>query len=124
MKLLNWLFGRTKNPRQKPIPSTDWAALHFTQPQQAIAARVADIICEQLGVTIGQLTPDTRFIENLGADSLDFVEMLMAFEEEFQIKLPDADSEKPMCVGDLIEYFERRLQHDAPSVNDHDSGEL
>ncbi|MEZ5329210.1 MAG: acyl carrier protein [Verrucomicrobiales bacterium] len=75
-----------------------------------MAARVADIICEQLGVTTGQLTPDTRFIEDLAADGLDSVELVMAFEEEYQIELSDADCEKLECVGDLIEYLERRLQ--------------
>ncbi len=67
-------------------------------------AKVKDIIVEQLGVNAEQVKPDAKFIDDLGADSLDTVELVMAFEEEFGIEVPDEDAEKPQSVGDVITY--------------------
>jgi len=66
--------------------------------------RVKDIIVEQLGVNADQVTPEAKFIEDLGADSLDTVELVMAFEEEFGIEVPDEEAEKLLSVGDVIKY--------------------
>ena len=71
-----------------------------------IANRVSDLIVEQLGVNADQVTPDASFIDDLGADSLDTVELVMAFEEEFGIDIPDEDAEKMASVGDAIKYLE------------------
>ena len=71
-----------------------------------IANRVRDLIVEQLGVNADQVTPDASFIDDLGADSLDTVELVMAFEEEFGIDIPDEDAEKMASVGDAIKYLE------------------
>ena len=68
--------------------------------------RVKDIIVEQLGVNADQVTPDAKFIEDLGADSLDTVELVMAFEEEFGIEIPDEDAEKITRVKEAVEYIE------------------
>jgi acyl carrier protein len=70
--------------------------------------RVKDIIVEQLGVNAEQVTPEAKFIEDLGADSLDTVELVMAFEEEFGAEIPDEDAEKLQTVGDVIKYIEER----------------
>ncbi|HCC21346.1 MAG TPA: acyl carrier protein [Verrucomicrobiales bacterium] len=67
-------------------------------------AKVKDIIVEQLGVNAEQVKPDAKFIDDLGADSLDTVELVMAFEEEFGIEVPDEDAEKLQSVGDVITY--------------------
>ena len=67
-----------------------------------IADKVRDIIVEQLGVNPEQVTPEAKFIEDLGADSLDTVELVMAFEEEFGIDVPDEEAEKLQSVGDVI----------------------
>ncbi len=67
--------------------------------------RVKAIIVEQLGVEEGDVTPAAKFIEDLGADSLDTVELVMAFEEEFDIEIPDEDAEKITTVGDAIQYI-------------------
>ena len=67
-----------------------------------IADRVKEIIVEQLGVNPDQVTPEAKFIEDLGADSLDTVELVMAFEEEFGAEIPDEDAEKLQSVGDVI----------------------
>lgn len=67
-------------------------------------AKVKDIIVEQLGVSADQVKPEAKFIEDLGADSLDTVELVMAFEEEFGIEVPDEDAEKLQSVGDVITY--------------------
>jgi len=71
-----------------------------------IDQRVKDIIVEQLGVKPDQVTPDAKFIEDLGADSLDTVELIMALEEEFGIEVPDEQAEKLQSVGDVIKYVE------------------
>lgn len=72
-----------------------------------IEAKVKDIIVEQLGVSADQLKPEAKFIEDLGADSLDTVELVMAFEEEFGIEVPDEDAEKLTSVGEIIAYVSK-----------------
>ncbi|MEW6750275.1 MAG: acyl carrier protein [Candidatus Latescibacterota bacterium] len=72
----------------------------------SIEERVRDLIVEQLGVNQDQVTPEASFIDDLGADSLDTVELVMAFEEEFGIDIPDEDAEKMTTVGDAIRYLE------------------
>lgn len=70
--------------------------------------RVREIIVEQLGVNAEQVTPEASFIDDLGADSLDSVELIMAFEEEFGAEIPDEDAEKLTSVGKVIEYLEAK----------------
>lgn len=70
-----------------------------------VEERVKEIICEQLGVEEDEVTPNAKFIEDLGADSLDTVELVMAFEEEFDLEIPDEDAEKITTVGDAIQYI-------------------
>jgi acyl carrier protein len=70
----------------------------------SIEARVRSIIADQLGITEEEIKPESKFIEDLGADSLDIVELIMAMEEEFQTEIPDEEAEKIRCVGDAIEY--------------------
>jgi acyl carrier protein len=71
-----------------------------------IDQRVKDIIVEQLGVKPDQVTPEAKFVEDLGADSLDIVELVMALEEEFGIEVPDEQAEKLLAVGDVTKYIE------------------
>ena len=73
---------------------------------QSIEERVKKIIVDQLGVKPEQVTPDAKFIEDLGADSLDTVELVMALEEEFGSEIPDEQAEKLQSVGDVIKYIE------------------
>jgi acyl carrier protein len=70
--------------------------------------RVKKIIVEQLGVEESEVTPDASFVDDLGADSLDTVELVMAFEEEFGIEIPDQDAEKIKTVGEVIEYLKTK----------------
>jgi acyl carrier protein len=70
-----------------------------------VEERVKAIIVEQLGVEENDVIPAAKFIEDLGADSLDTVELVMAFEEEFDIEIPDEDAEKITTVGDAIQYI-------------------
>ena len=73
---------------------------------KTIEQRIKDIIIEQLGVTAEQVTPEAKFIEDLGADSLDTVELVMAPEEEFGLEIPDDEAEKLQSVGDVIKHVE------------------
>ena len=75
--------------------------------EKTIEEKVRDIIVEQLGVTAEQVTTNASFIEDLGADSLDTVELVMAFEEEFGVEVPDEDAEKLQKVGDVVKYIGR-----------------
>jgi len=76
---------------------------------EAVADRVRAIIAEQLGVKLEEVTDAASFIEDLGADSLDTVELVMALEEEFGIEIPDEDAEKMAAVGDSIKYIEAKI---------------
>jgi acyl carrier protein len=78
--------------------------------EKTIEQRVKDIIVEQLGVSAEQVTPTARFIEDLNADSLDTVELIMAFEEEFGVEVPDEEAEKLLSVGDVIRYIEEKSE--------------
>ena len=73
--------------------------------EKTIEEKVKDIIVEQLGVNPEQVTSEASFIEHLGADSLDTVELVMAFEEEFNVEVPDEDAEKLQTVGDVVTYI-------------------
>ena len=75
---------------------------------EVLDERVRAIIAEQLGVKIEEVTDTASFIEDLGADSLDTVELVMALEEEFGIEIPDEDAEKMSTVGDAIKYIEQK----------------
>ena len=75
---------------------------------EAVADRVRAIIAEQLGVKLEEVTDPASFIEDLGADSLDTVELVMALEEEFGIEIPDEDAEKMASVGDAIKYIDSK----------------
>jgi acyl carrier protein len=70
-----------------------------------IEAKVKDIIVEQLSVNAEDVTPNAKFLEDLGADSLDIVELVMAFEEQFELDIPDEDAEKIRTVGDAVSYI-------------------
>lgn len=71
-----------------------------------VSDRVKDIIVEQLGVNEDQVVPEAKFVEDLGADSLDTVELVMALEEEFGAEIPDEEAEKLTTVGESIKYIE------------------
>ena len=71
--------------------------------------KVKNIIVEQLGVSETAVTPEASFIDDLGADSLDIVELVMALEEEFDIEIPDSDAEKVVTVEDVVEYIKENV---------------
>ena len=73
------------------------------------ASKIKDIIERELGVEREKLTPEASFIDDLGADSLDIVELVMEFEKEFNIDIPDEDAEKLRTVGDAIAYLEAKV---------------
>jgi acyl carrier protein len=72
-----------------------------------VEQRVIEIVCESLGVNKEQVNRSTKFIDDIGADSLDIVELIMELEEEFEINIPDDQAEKIKTVGEAIEYIER-----------------
>src|SRR3989344_608404 len=77
----------------------------------AVEEKIKAIIAEQLGVKPEEVTPGASFIDDLGADSLDTVELIMALEEEFNVEIPDEDAEKMKTVGDAIRYIEGKASH-------------
>lgn len=74
-----------------------------------IEEKVKDIIAEQLGVKKEEIKPESSFVDDLGADSLDTVEIVMALEEEFAIEIPDEDAEKMSIVGQAIDYIKSKV---------------
>ncbi len=73
----------------------------------SVEQKVKEIICEQLGVSEEEVTSEASFIEDLGADSLDIVELVMALEEEFGLDIPDEDADKMKTVGDAMSYLKQ-----------------
>ena len=71
--------------------------------------RVTEIIVEQLGVAREEVVPEASFTDDLGADSLDIVELVMAMEEEFDVEIPDDDAEKIQTIGDAVSYLKEKL---------------
>lgn len=76
----------------------------------ALEDRVTDLIVEQLGVSKEEAVPKASFIDDLGADSLDIVELVMSLEEEFDIEIPDEDAEKIQTIGDAIDYLKEAIE--------------
>lgn len=76
---------------------------------EEVFEKVKGIIVEQLGVTDTAVTMEASFIDDLGADSLDIVELIMALEEEFDMEIPDADAEKVVTVGDVVDYIKDHI---------------
>lgn len=79
-------------------------------PSPEMEARLRKIVAEQLGVDESKIVPGARFSEDLNADSLDLVEMIMSLEEEFGVEIPDEDAEKIISVQDALSYIEQKLQ--------------
>ncbi len=77
----------------------------------AVQDKVREIIAEQLGVKKEEVTDNAKFIDDLGADSLDTVELVMALEEEFGVEIPDEDAEKMVTVGEAIKYIEQKASN-------------
>src|SRR5579871_1445884 len=97
-----------------PFPIGDLLATGYvndcfgrSQTVASVEERVIDIVCENLGVNKEQVTRQTSFQEDVGADSLDIVELVMELEEEFEITIPDDQAEKIKTVGEAIDYIER-----------------
>lgn len=76
----------------------------------SLEARVTDLIVEQLGVSRDEVVSKASFVDDLGADSLDIVELVMSIEENFDIEIPDEDAEKLQTIGDAISYLKERLE--------------
>ncbi len=76
----------------------------------AVEDKIKDLIVEQLGVSAAEVVPEASFIDDLGADSLDIVELVMAIEEEFGLEIPDDDAEKIQTIGDAVGYIKDRLE--------------
>ncbi|MCX5812182.1 MAG: acyl carrier protein [Proteobacteria bacterium] len=74
-----------------------------------VTEKVKEMIVEQLGVNESEVVPEAKFIDDLGADSLDIVELIMALEDAYGIEIPDEDAEKMETVGDAIKYIEQRM---------------
>ncbi len=73
-----------------------------------LEARVTELIVEQLGISTAEAVPGASFLDDLGADSLDIVELVMSLEEEFDLEIPDEDAEKIQTIGDAVTYVKER----------------
>ncbi len=103
--MLSFVFDVAKSGPHKITTCNTNSHQHHLMSDKSIEARVKDIIVDQLGVNADQVTIEAKFVEDLGADSLDTVELVMAFEEEFDIEVPDEEAEKLQAVGDVITYI-------------------
>ena len=93
--------------KESQVPPSPPTATKEGQAGGSVDERVIGIVCENLGVNKEQVTRQTSFIEDIGADSLDIVELVMELEEEFEITIPDDQAEKIKTVGEAIDYIER-----------------
>jgi acyl carrier protein len=94
-------FSKTLEAQNKPKEAAP--------ANPTVESRVTKVVVEQLGVAPEKVKPSSRFIEDLGADSLDTVELVMAFEEEFAIEIPDSEAEKMVSVQDAINYISQQV---------------
>ena len=97
-----------KNKRNFQVQTLGGGELIFMSSEE-VFDKVKDIIVEQLGVVDTSVTMEASFIDDLGADSLDIVELIMAIEEEFDIEIPDGDAEKVVTVGDVVDYIKENV---------------
>ncbi len=81
--------------------------------REEIEASVIQIVCDQMGVSRDKVTMETSFVNDLGADSLDTVELVMEFEDEFELNIPDDHAEKIQTVGDAVKYIEEKITNKA-----------
>jgi len=95
--------------QKRPKPSWEDRVVEEQRNSKKIEERVIEIVVENLGVNKEQVTRNTSFIEDVGADSLDIVELVMELEEEFEITIPDEQAEKIKTVGEAIDYIEKEL---------------
>lgn len=75
----------------------------------SLEAKLKELIVQQLGVSEGEVVPEAKFVDDLGADSLDLVELVMALEDEYGLEIPDEDAEKIVTVGDALKYIQERV---------------
>ena len=94
----------------RQLYEADYAYRAYREVLMDTKDRITKIIKEQLGAEESEVTPEARFVDDLGADSLDTVEILMAIEEEFGIEIPDEDAENAKTVGDVIGYINKHLK--------------
>jgi acyl carrier protein len=76
----------------------------------SVEARVKEMVAALLGLDVGEITPESNLIENLGADSLDLIELLMDIEDKYNLEVPDADVEKLLTVGGLVAYVQEHMK--------------
>jgi acyl carrier protein len=101
----SWLYNRSDHPGGWWLDNV----VKIKEEIMDVKAKVIELIVEELGVEVGEVTLEASFIEDLGADSLDTVELIMKFEEEFDIDIADDDAEGLTTVGKAIEYLEKQL---------------
>lgn len=97
----------TDRPTRPPLDCGRQQGLRRIHKVASVQERVIDIVASQLGVSKEQITPETSFIKDLGADSLDTVELVMELEEEFELNIPDDAAEKIQTVGQAVEFIEK-----------------
>ena len=110
MAILYRLAACQLDLRVSPPPARCAAVSEEMEAMASVEERVKQIIVEQLGVDEAEVTPNASFVDDLGADSLDTVELVMQFEEAFDLEIPDEDAEKIKTVKDAIDYIEKNAK--------------
>jgi len=90
------------------MTQTRYQVTGVAEPMSEVAEKITQIVVEHLGVDVAKVTPEASFIDDLGADSLDTVELVMAFEEAFNVEIPEDAAEKIATVKDAIDYIEKQ----------------
>jgi acyl carrier protein len=108
MNLRDWFKRHESKPTRLDSRAEAWAHERFADRSSAIAAKVLDIVAEQLGIDVTTILPTSRFIEDLRCVEMEDVEIVMSIEEEFGFKMPDEDAERIITVDDLIRYIEAK----------------
>ena len=78
---------------------------------QDIQKKITTILTDKIGISESEITPDASFVKDLGIDSLDYAELVMEFEQTFDIKIPDEDAEKMQTIGEAVKYIHSKLNH-------------
>lgn len=110
IKVLEYTYALYLYTLHSLIPQFFYLYKILIYTMQDVSKRVAQILIEKLGIAESEITPDANLVKDLGIDSLDYAEIVMDFEQTFDIKIPDDDAEKLSTIGNAVKYIENKLK--------------